>query len=119
MTYGISDKLWQAEARTEETKRSIRDIKRITHRKFPAEEKIRIVMEGFRRDTPIRALYRREGVRPGTYYAWLKDFMVPGKERLQPDTVRDATRGEVQELKRENARFKQLLGKLFARLSSL
>ena len=112
MTYGISDKFWQAEARTEDTKRFIQDIKRITRRKFTSEEKIRIVMEGFRRDTPIRALCRREGIRPSTYYAWLKDFMEAGKERLQRDTVRDATRAEVQELKRENARLKQLVAEL-------
>jgi transposase len=93
---GISDKYWQAEARTEETKRFIRNIKRITRRKFPAEEKIRIVLEGFRRDTPIRDLCRREGIRPSTYYAWLKDFMEAGKERLTRDAARDATRGEFQ-----------------------
>jgi hypothetical protein len=43
MVQGTSDRSWQAEARTEETKRLIRDIKRITGRKFTAEEKIRIV----------------------------------------------------------------------------
>ena len=112
MTQGISDRLWQAEARTEETRQFIRDIKRITRRKFTAEEKVRIVLEGFRRDTPIRDLCRREGIRPGTYYAWLKDFMEAGKERLQRDTVRDATRVEIQELKRENARLKQLVAEL-------
>ncbi len=85
------DSYWQAEARTEETKQFIRDIKRITRRRFTAEEKIRIVLEGFRRDTPIRDICRREGIRPGTYYAWLRDFMEAGKERLQRDTVRDAT----------------------------
>jgi len=109
---GISDKYWQAEARTEETKRFMRKIKRITRRKFPAEEKIRIVLEGFRRDTPIRDLCRREGIRPSTYYAWLKDFMEAGKERLTRDAARDATRGEFQELKRENARLKQLVAEL-------
>ncbi len=112
MTQGISDRLWQAEARTEETRQFIRDIKRITRRKFTAEEKVRIVLEGFRRDTPIRDLCRREGIRPGTYYAWLKDFMEAGKERLQRDTVRDATRAEIQELKCENARLKQLVAEL-------
>ena len=56
MTQGITDRYWQAEARTQETKQLIRDIKRITRRKFTAEEKIRIVLEGFRRDTPIRDL---------------------------------------------------------------
>jgi len=112
MVQQISDLSWQAEARTEETKQFIRDIKRITRRKFTAEEKIRIVLEGFRRDTPIRDLCHREGIHPGTYYAWLKDFMEAGKERLTRDTVRDATGSEVQELKRENARLKTLVAEL-------
>jgi len=112
VTQGISERFWQAEARTEETKQFIRDIKRITRRRFTAEEKVRIVLEGFRRDTPVRDLCRREGIRPGTYYAWLKDFMEAGKERLQRDIVRDATRAEVEEVKRENARLKQLVAEL-------
>jgi len=112
MTQGITDKLWQAEARTAETKQFIRDIKRITRRRFTAEEKIRIVLEGFRRDTPVRDLCRREGIRPTTYYAWLKDFMEAGKERLQRDMVRDVTRSEIQELKRDNASLKQLVAEL-------
>ena len=112
MTQGVSDKLWQADVRTSETKQFIRDIKRITRRKFTAEEKIRIVLEGFRRDTPIRDLCRREGIRPSTYYAWLKDFMEAGKERLTRDITRDATRTELQEIKRENARLKKLVAEL-------
>ena len=108
MTQGTSDRFWHAEARSEQTKQLIRDIKRITRRKFTAEEKIRIVLEGFRRDTPIRDLCRREGIRPSTYYAWLKDFMEAGKDRQTRDISRDATKGEVQELKRENARLKQV-----------
>jgi transposase len=112
MTQGTSDRFWQAEARSEQTKQLIRDIKRITRRKFTAEEKIRIVLEGFRRDTPIRDLCRREGIRPSTYYAWLKDFMEAGKDRLTQDITRDATKGEVQELKRENARLKQVVAEL-------
>jgi transposase len=106
------DKIWHAEARTQETKQLIRDIKRITRRKFTAEEKIRIVLEGFRRDTPIRDLCRREGIKPSTYYVWLKDFMEAGKERLTRDTVRDVTKVEVQELKRDNARLKTLVAEL-------
>ena len=119
MTQGISEKFWQAEARTEETKQLIRDVKRITRRKFTPEEKIRIVLEGFRRDTPIRDLSRREGIRPGTYYAWLRDFMEAGKERLQRDTARDATRTEVDGLKRENARLKQLVAELSLQVHAL
>ena len=45
VTQQVTDRFWQAEARTEETKQFIRDIKRITRRKFTAEEKIRIVLE--------------------------------------------------------------------------
>jgi len=111
MTQGI-DNIWQAEARTQQTKQLIRDIKRITRHKFTAEEKIRIVLEGFRRDTPIRDLCRREGIKPVTYYAWLKDFMEAGKERLTHDSSRDATKAEVQELKRDNARLKTLVAEL-------
>jgi transposase len=111
MTQEINN-IWQAEARTQETKQLIRDIKRITRRKFTAEEKIRIVLEGFRRDTPIRDLCRREGIKPSTYYAWLKDFMEAGKERLTRDITRDATKSEVQELKRDNARLKTLVAEL-------
>jgi transposase len=107
MTQGI-DNIWQAEARTQQTKQLIRDIKRITRRKFTAEEKVRIVLEGFRRDTPIRDLCHREGIKPSTYYAWLKDFMEAGKERL----TRDITRAEIQEIKRENARLKTLVAEL-------
>jgi len=112
MTQGASGKFWQADVRTSETKQFIRDIKRITRRKFTAEEKIRIVLEGFRRDTPIRDLCRREGIRPSTYYAWLKDFMEAGKERLTRDITRDATRTEIQDTKRENARLKTLVAEL-------
>jgi len=96
MTQGL-DNIWRSEARTEETKQLIRDIKRVTRRKFTAEEKIRIVLEGFRRDTPIRDLCHREGIKPATYYAWLKDFMEAGKERLTRE---------------ENARLKTLVAEL-------
>jgi len=117
MAQGVSDRPWQADVRTSETKQFIRDIKRITRRKFTAEEKIRIVLEGFRRDTPIRDLCRREGIRPSTYYAWLKDFMEAGKERLTRDITRDATRTEIQEIKRENARLKTLVAELSLNVS--
>jgi transposase len=112
MVQQIIDQSWQAEARSEETKQFIKDIKRLTRRKFTAEEKICVVLEGFRRDTSVRDLCRREGIQPSTYYAWLKDFMEAGKERLTRDAVRDATRAEVQDIKRENARLKQLVAEL-------
>ena len=107
-----SDKESRAEERTEETTAFIREVKRSTRRKFTPEEKIRIVLEGFRREVAVRELCRREGINPNIYYSWLKDFMEAGKSRLQRDTVRDATRVEVENLKRENGRLKQLVGEL-------
>ncbi len=38
--------------------------------------------------------------------------MEAGKERLQRDTVRDTTMAEIQGIKRENARLKQLVAEL-------
>ncbi len=101
-----------AEARTEETRGFIRKVRRVARRKYTPEEKIRIVLEGFRHEVPIKELCRREGIRPNVYYAWLKDFMEAGKQRLSRDTVRDANRAEVEGLKRENERFKQLVAEL-------
>jgi len=100
------------ESQTEETRGFIRQVRRVTRRRFTPEEKIRIVLEGLRHEVSIRDLCRREGIRPNVYYAWLKDFMEAGKQRLARDTVRDATRAEVEDLKRENERLKQLVAEL-------
>ena len=89
----------EAESKTEETRNFVKRVRRITRRKYTPEEKIRIVLEGFRHEVPIRDLCRREGIKPNVYYAWLKDFMEAGKTRLSRDTVRDATRAEVDDLR--------------------
>ena len=102
----------EAESKTEETRSFIRKVRRITRRKYTPEEKIRIVLEGFRHEVPIRDLCRREGIKPNVYYAWLRDFMEAGKTRLARDTVRDATRTEVDGFRRENERLKQLVADL-------
>ena len=102
----------EAESKTEETRGFIKQVRRITRRKYIPEERVRIVLEGFRHEVPIRDLCRREGIRPNVYYAWLRDFMEAGKTRLARDTVRDATRAEVDNLKRENERLKQMVADL-------
>ena len=87
-------------------------MKAATRHKHTSEEKIRIVLEGFRREVAINELCRREGIKPHSYYAWTKEFMEAGKERLARDAVRDATQQEVQQLKRENGELKQLVADL-------
>ena len=101
-----------AEARTQETKTYIRQVRAAARRRYTAEEKIRIVLEGFRREVAVRDLCRREGIKPGAYYAWTKDFMEAGKERLTRDMVRDASRQEIEGLKRDSGELKQLVADL-------
>ena len=112
MTEELSSATLEAKSDSEETRSFIKRVRRIARRKFTPEEKIRIVLEGFRHEVPIRDLCRREGIRPNVYYAWLRDFMEAGKERMTRDTVRDATKVEVDGLKRENERLKQLVADL-------
>ena len=101
-----------AEVRTQETRGFIQQVRVASRRKYTPEEKVRIVLEGFRREVAVNELCRREGIKPGAYYAWAKDFMEAGKERLVRDTVRDATRQEIDELKRENTELKQIVANL-------
>ena len=91
---------------------AVRQVRTKTRRKYAPEDKIRIVLEGFRREVTVSDLCRREGIKPGVFYAWTKEFMEAGKERLTRDTVRDATRQEIEHLKRENYDLKQLVADL-------
>ena len=102
----------QAEQRTQDTRAFVRRVRTLTRRKYTPEEKIRIVLEGFRREVTVSDLCRREGIKPGAYYAWTKDFMEAGKERLTRDTVRDATRQEIEHLQRESHDLKLLVADL-------
>jgi transposase len=106
------DKAEAAEARTQQTRGFVRQVRAAARRKYTPEEKVRIVLEGFRREVAVNELCRREGIKPGAYYAWTKDFIEAGKERLTRDTVRDATRQEIDELKRDNADLKHLVADL-------
>ena len=101
-----------AEEQTEETRSFVRMVKAASRRKYTPEEKIRIVLEGFRREVTVSDLCRREGIKPHSYYAWTKEFMEAGRERLTRDMVRDATQQEVQALRRENVELKQLVADL-------
>ena len=88
----------------------IRQVKQASKRKFSAEDKIRIVLEGFRKELPVSDLCRRERMSAAIYYAWLKQFMEGGKDRLRGDTLRGATSEEVVQLKDENRQLKELVG---------
>ena len=69
----------------------IRQVRQATKRRLSTEDKIRIVLEGFRKEIAVTDLCRRERISPAVYYAWLKQFMEAGKAQLRHDTLRGAT----------------------------
>ena len=97
------------------TEKTVKDIRRKTHRKHSTEEKIRIVLEGLRGEMSIAELCRREGINSNLYYRWSKDFLEAGKRRLAGDTVREANTDEVSGLKQENKDLKQAVAELYLR----
>ena len=90
----------------------MRCVSGATRRRFAPEEKVRIVLEGFRRETMVNDLCRREGINPANYYSWTKEFMEAGKDRLSRNTIRDATRVEVEQLKRDIRELKEIVADL-------
>ena len=94
------------------TEATVRNIRRKTRRKYSAEEKIRIVLDGLRGETTIAELCRREGINQNLYYKWSKEFLEAGKQRLAGNTNRQATSDEVKQLRREMEQLKLLVAEL-------
>jgi transposase len=87
----------------------VKQVKKATRRRFSADEKIRIVLEGLRGKQSISEVCRRERIAASIYYKWSKTFLEAGKNSLTRDTLRDATGEEVRQLKAENEQLKQSL----------
>lgn len=90
----------------------VKQIRKATRRKFSAEDKIRIVLEGLRAEIPISELCRREGIAASIYYKWSKAFLESGKNGLTRAVLRDATGDEVRRLKAENEDLKKAVAEL-------
>jgi transposase len=99
-------------AKKESVEKTVRNIRRQTRKKYSAEDKIRIVLEGLRGETTIAELCRREGIHSNMYYRWSKEFLEAGKSRLAGNTKREADSAEVSDLKSENDQLKQLVAEL-------
>jgi len=67
------DQVQAAEIPTQETRTFIRQVRASTRRKYDPEDKVRIVLKGFRREVTVSDLCRREGIKPGVFYVWTKD----------------------------------------------
>ena len=96
----------------ESVEAAVRTIRRVTRKKYSAEEKVRIVLEGLRGETSISALCRREGIPSNLYYRWSKDFLEAGKQRLVGDSDRQADTRQVTEMRTELDQLKQLVAEL-------
>jgi transposase len=71
--------------------KNLREIKKATKKRFTAEQKIQIVLEGLRNEISVAELCRREGLSSVTYYKWSKEFLDAGKNGLTLETKRNAT----------------------------
>ena len=63
MSQSEISKATAAEVRSEQTRSFVSTVKAATLRKYSPEEKIRIVLEGFRREETVNDLCRREGIK--------------------------------------------------------
>ncbi len=100
------------EETTSSVEATVREIRRNSRKKYSAEEKVRIVLEGLRGEVTIAELCRKEGIHPNMYYKWSKDFLEAGKQRLVGDTHREADSQEVNEMRSENEQLKALVAEL-------
>ena len=91
---------------------TVREIRRKTRKKYSAEEKVRIVLEGLRGEEKIAELCRREGIHQNMYYKWSKEFLEAGKQRLVGDTKREADSQEVEAMRSENEQLKAVVAEL-------
>ena len=108
-----------AEENTQSVESTVREIRRKTRKKYSAEEKVRIVLEGLRGEETITELCRREGIHQNMYYKWSKEFLEAGKQRLSGDTKREADRQEVKEMRNENEQLKVVVAELTLRNRNL
>ena len=73
--------------------KAVRDIRRKTRRRFSAEEKVRILLEGLRGEESIATLCRREGIVTNLYYRWSKEFLEAGGGKRGEQSSRADPRG--------------------------
>ena len=108
-----------SEETTAAVEATVREIRRKTRKKYSAEEKVRIVLEGLRGEEKIAELCRREGIHQNMYYKWSKEFLEAGKQRLVGDTKREADSQEVEAMRTENEQLKAVVAELLLKNRNL
>ena len=91
---------------------TVKNIRQKGEKKYSAEEKIRIVLEGLRGEKTITELCRFEGINQNSYYKWSKEFLEAGKQRLAGNTARQASSNQVKEMRKELDQMKLMVAEL-------
>ena len=77
--------------RADDQMESTKLIEPSIHLPFSAEDKIRVVLEGFHNQISVSHLCEREGISPAMYYSWVNNFIEAGKARFNGDSLRNPT----------------------------
>ena len=99
-------------AKKESAESTVRNIRRNTRKKYAAEEKIRIVLEGLRGESTIAELCRREGISQTCTTNGPKNSWKPENNGWSGNTKRQADSEEVSGMKHENEQLKLLVAEL-------
>lgn len=98
-----------------------RKSKRSHRRRWPASEKLRIVLSGLDPNTEISELCRREGINPTQYYNWRKQLVSsadrvfdesgakPSREQERMSADLDRAKDVIAEITAENLDLKKTL----------
>ena len=76
--------------KADSVEQTVWNIRRKTRKEYSSEEKIRIVLDGFRGESTVAELCRREGIAQSLDYQWSKKFVETGKQRLAGNTKHQA-----------------------------
>ena len=90
----------------------VREIRRATRRRFSAEQKIQIVLEGLRGEQPVSELCRREGINPTMYYTWKKKLLASAGQVF--DEKPKKADAERERRDREMSRMKDVIAEITA-----
>lgn len=79
------------------------------YRRFAAEDKTRIVLEGLKGGTGIGELCRREGIDQKTFYRWSQRFIEAGTKRFHGRIERNSAMKKATDLENELVLLKERL----------
>jgi transposase len=87
-------------------------MSRRKRKRWPAEEKLRIVLAGIQGDIEVSELCRREGINPTQYYGWRKQLLRSASQVFSNGSEKPNVKE--QRLERELSRAKDVIAEITA-----